>query len=137
MANVGNILRQYKLRNTPGRTAVLELFNQKGSALSEGDIEKGLSISCDRVTIYRTLHTFLEKGIIHKVLDDSGATKYALCTDTCKEGSHNHDHVHFKCFQCGETVCMDQVPVPPITLPQGFAIEATNILMQGVCDKCS
>ncbi|MEM6628267.1 MAG: transcriptional repressor [Bacteroidota bacterium] len=136
MVDVGKILRQSKLRNTPGRSAVLELLAQKEIALSESDIEKSLPISCDRVTIYRTLHTFLEKGIIHKVLDDSGAAKYALCSGSCKYGLHNHDHVHFKCSLCGETVCMDEVPVPAITLPKGFSVEATNILMQGVCDKC-
>ncbi|TAH16433.1 MAG: transcriptional repressor, partial [Runella slithyformis] len=26
----------------------------------------------DRVTIYRTLKTFVEKGIVHKVLDEDG-----------------------------------------------------------------
>ena len=131
------ILRQHKLRTTPNRLAILEVFTDKAAALSESDLEKGLNVSCDRVTIYRTLGTFVEKGILHKVLDDKGVTKYALCSESCEEGDHNHDHVHFKCSNCGKTVCIEGVPVPAFSLPQGFDLEETNVLLQGICDKCS
>ena len=110
---------------------------EESIALSESDIEKGISIPCDRVTIYRTLATFLEKGILHKVLDDAGVTKYALCSSDCQDGAHNHNHVHFKCGQCGETVCMDEVSLPAFQLPVGFQAQETNVLVKGTCDKCS
>lgn len=131
-----NLLQQHSLRNTPARAAILHMF-EENKALSESDIEKGISIPCDRVTIYRTLSTFLDKGILHKVLDDAGVTKYALCSSGCQEGAHNHNHVHFKCNTCHETVCIDKVSLPSLTLPNGFQAEETNVLVQGTCDKCS
>ncbi len=136
MATVSQILRKHDLRNTPGRTAILQMF-EENIALSESDIEKSIAIPCDRVTIYRTLNTFQEKGLIHRVLDDEGVTKYALCSSTCQEGDHHHDHVHFKCGNCGETVCIDDVSLPTLQLPQGFQVKETNILVQGTCDKCN
>ena len=73
------ILKQIDLRHTYTRENILNGFISKTIALSHADIESFLIDGFDRVTIYRTLKTFLDKGIIHKVLDDQGGIKYALC----------------------------------------------------------
>jgi Fur family transcriptional regulator, ferric uptake regulator len=98
-----SILKEFSLRNTSCREEILQVFLNKNFALSHADIENKLSENFDRVTIYRTLKTFLDKGIIHKVLDDEGTTKYALCKEACAHHEHHHEHVHFKCIQCGLT----------------------------------
>lgn len=132
------ILRQHSLRVTDSRNAILNIFIGQGVALSESEIEHALEHDCDRVTIYRTLSTFLDKGIVHKVLDDSGAMKYALCPTDCHDGhDHNHDHIHFKCEICGTTSCVEQVRVPNILLPKGYQLNEVNILLQGVCPHCA
>jgi len=135
--NTKEILQTNNLRNTASRAAILSIFSQRDVALSEPDIEESLTIPCDRVTIYRTLTTFLEKGIIHKVLDDTGVMKYALCSESCQNGDHQHDHVHFKCSHCGHTICIEGVSIPAIPLPQGYEMNEVNVLIQGVCEKCS
>jgi Fur family transcriptional regulator, ferric uptake regulator len=131
-----NLLRSFKMRSTPSRQEILDLFLQKNYALSHGDIEKEVSQSLDRVTVYRTLRTFLDKGLIHKVLDDEGSLKYALCNDACSAAGHHHDHVHFKCTACGQTSCVD-AELPGFRLPKGYRIEEVNVLVQGVCNKCA
>ncbi len=137
MKQAGEILQRHDLRLTSVRTEVIDLFLLAGIALSEPEIEKSLRDSCDRVTIYRTLNTFLEKGIIHKVLDDAGAMKYALCSSGCAESEyHQHDHVHFKCDQCGQTQCLEHVSVAAPALPNGFAVREMNVLLSGVCPNC-
>ena len=88
------LLKGFKLRSTPNRQEILHLFLKKNHALSHGDIEKEIDNSLDRVTVYRTLKTFLDKGLIHKVLDDEGSLKYALCNEACTTAEHHHDHVH-------------------------------------------
>jgi Fur family transcriptional regulator, ferric uptake regulator len=123
------------MRSTPSRQEILYLFLRKNYALSHGDIEKEISSSLDRVTVYRTLKTFLDKGLIHKVLDDEGSLKYALCNEACSTAEHHHDHVHFKCVKCGQTNCLD-VEVPGIKLPKGYHADAINVLMQGTCERC-
>jgi Fur family ferric uptake transcriptional regulator len=130
------ILRDFSLRSTNSRSDILKLFIDQHHALSYSDIEREVSSQYDRVTVYRTLRTFLDKGMIHKVLDDSGAPKYALCSDTCSQAHHHHNHVHFKCTQCGQTNCLENVEIPIISLPQGYVPKEMNLLIQGVCQAC-
>ncbi len=132
-------LDNFGLRATTCRVAVLESFQNAGYALSQGDIEQALSSQFDRVTIYRTLKSFLASGLLHKVLDDQGSIKYALCHDTCHQETHQHqhDHVHFKCTQCGQTTCLETVHIPTIILPEHFVKQESNLLIQGVCRGCN
>lgn len=132
----GTLLRDFNLRATPNREEILQLFLHKNYALSHGDIEKEIANSLDRVTVYRTLKTFLDKGLIHKVLDDEGSLKYALCKEACNTAEHHHDHVHFKCTKCGQTMCLN-IDVPPLKLPKGYIANETNLLVQGTCEKCN
>ncbi len=134
---IKNILKDFKLRNTNCREEILDVFLQRDFALSHADLETNISETFDRVTVYRTLKTFLDKGIIHKVLDDEGVTKYALCRDHCTHTEHHHEHVHFKCVQCGLTNCLDSVQIPSIHLPAGYKLLETNLLVQGVCRTCN
>jgi len=132
------ILQGHKLRITDCRKEVLKIFLKMKAALSHADLEEKLHADFDRVTIYRTLKTFLESDLIHKVLDDSGATKYALCSHDHVGGhSRDHEHVHFKCEKCGKTICIEEVQLPKIVLPEGYVNKEVNLLVQGICDKCN
>lgn len=124
------------MRSTPSRLQILQLFMGKKYALSHHDIELEIKNDLDRVTVYRTLKTFLEKGIIHKVLDDAGTIKYALCKENCHGKEHHHDHVHFKCTTCGQTSCLD-INIPLVKLPRGFVAKENSLLIQGKCPRCS
>jgi Fur family transcriptional regulator, ferric uptake regulator len=130
------ILKDFKLKSTPGRLAILKAFLNRNYALSHGDVEREVPTDFDRVTIYRTLKTFLDKGLIHKVLDDEGSLKYALCNEACSTATHHHNHVHFKCTKCGQTNCL-QVDIPGVKLPKGYLARELNLLIQGVCEKCN
>jgi Fur family ferric uptake transcriptional regulator len=130
------ILKDFKLRSTSSRSDILHLFLRNPYALSYSDIEKEVAQTYDRVTVYRTLKTFLDKGVVHKVLDDQGSLKYALCKDHCTSGAHHHEHVHFKCTNCGQTNCLEDVEIPTVLLPKGFKANELNLLIQGICSKC-
>jgi Fur family transcriptional regulator, ferric uptake regulator len=135
MKDTNALLKEFHLRTTSGRIEVLELFLKKSYALSHSDIERDMPANFDRVTLYRTLRTFLEKGLVHKVLDDEGGLKYALCDHQCSTTTHHHNHVHFKCSGCGQTTCLN-LAIPDIKLPKGFLIKDANLLIQGICPKC-
>lgn len=137
MSATANILKDTGLRITDTRQMILESFLGKNSAISQGDIERNLGEDIDRVTVYRTLKTFAEKGIIHKILDDNGGVKYALCKEQCQqEGHHHHDHLHFKCSVCEETFCLEKHFIPELSLPEGYKKNEVNILVQGTCPNC-
>jgi Fur family transcriptional regulator, ferric uptake regulator len=130
------LLKDFRLRTTQTRQEILHLFLQRDYALSHGDIEKEIDSSMDRVTVYRTLKTFLDKGLIHKVLDDEGSLKYALCNEACSVAGHHHNHVHFKCVRCGQTNCLTNVEIPTVKLPKGYKAKEIDLLIQGVCEHC-
>ncbi|TXD77059.1 transcriptional repressor [Algoriphagus ratkowskyi] len=129
-----SILQRHKLRITDCRQVIIQEFLDKQVALAHSDLEDALDSQFDRVTIYRTLKTFVDKDVVHKVLDDSGSAKYALCSH--EDEVHNHEHVHFKCEICGETTCLDAITLPNINLPKGFKKKEMSLLVQGVCNKC-
>ncbi len=131
------LLKRRGIRQTRSRMDILEKFAHIDHALSQPDLEKSLGRAYDRVTIYRTLTLYVEKGLLHQVLDDSGAMKYALCNHECGTDDHHHDHIHFKCDDCGQTTCLENVHIPQVNLPNGFKVREKNLLMMGVCENCS
>lgn len=134
-SGIKQILKQHKLRHTQCRSDILDQFMGTDHARSHHDIESELR-QFDRVTIYRTLRTFLDKGLIHKIPDDEGNTRYALCPDKCTTHEHHHEHLHFKCEKCGLTTCMEHYEIPEINVPPGFQLKEVTVLALGICDKC-
>mgnify|MGYP005840205751 CR=1 FL=1 len=130
------ILKGHALRQTNSRLDIASFFLKNKKAISHSDIESQLDGKYDRVTIYRTLKSFIDKGLIHQVLDDGQSTLYALCSD-CSTQVHQHNHVHFKCLKCAETVCLEGVVIPKVQLPEGFEVADSNFLITGVCKDCA
>ncbi|MEN9685985.1 MAG: hypothetical protein RLZZ28_1771 [Bacteroidota bacterium] len=130
-------LKKHQLSITDSRKKILELFIRSKSALAHADIETHSGTEFDRVTIYRTLQTFVEKGIIHTIPTTDNSVRYALCKEDCVSGHHHDDHVHFMCDECGTTYCLDHVTVPKINLPGGFTATQTDLVVSGKCIKCN
>lgn len=133
---VNDILKKNQLSVTGSRVRILELFLEQEGALAHGDIEKRTGERFDRVTVYRTLQVFLNKGIIHSIPTSDNSVLYALCKDECEEGHHHDDHVHFVCDACGNTICLDGVTVPSIRLPKGYQLNQVQVLVNGKCKNC-
>ena len=131
-----DLLKKNNLRATPIRKELLRLFLESKNALSNQDIEEQMS-EVDRVTLYRTLKSFQNKGIIHRAFDGTDVTKYASCNDNCNAHAHHDEHLHFHCSRCDNTFCVDEIPIPKLEMPIGFKAHKTNIIVDGVCQKCS
>ncbi len=136
-AGITDILKRSGLSLTDSRRRILQLFLESDSALAHADIEKKTDEQFDRVTIYRTLQTFVDKGIIHTIPSADNAVRYALCHNECSAGHHHDEHVHFICDKCGTTFCLQQIIVPEVQLPKGFKLRQTDILASGQCNKCA
>jgi Fur family transcriptional regulator, ferric uptake regulator len=130
------ILKSNQLSITDSRKKILSMFLNSDGALAHADIEKNAGEKFDRVTIYRTLQIFVDKGIIHTIPTPDNSIKYALCKDDCAEGHHHDHHVHFQCKQCGVTYCLDDVTTPDVKLPKGYAAEQIEVVISGVCKNC-
>jgi Fur family transcriptional regulator, ferric uptake regulator len=133
---IKDILKRNNLSVTGSREKILSLFLNQPGALAHGDIEKRAGEKFDRVTVYRTLQTFVEKGIIHTIPSADNAIRYALCKDQCSEGHHHDHHIHFVCTNCGNTYCLDDVVTPEVKLPKGYVSSHIEVVVEGVCKNC-
>ena len=130
------ILKRNSLKVTQPRLKVLEIISRKDSAISQPELEKLLGKDIDRVTLYRVLASFEEKGIIHKIFDLHGTATYAMCSTNCSEHDHHDQHVHFICRVCNSVYCLEDMTLPKVSIPAGFSLEAIAVTALGVCNHC-
>lgn len=128
------VFSKHKLRNTPIRQEVFEIFKNASQAISHQDIEDVLVEQTDRVTIYRTLQKFLDHGLVHQI-EDGNQTFYALC-DNCEIHDHTDNHVHFKCQCCKAITCVHTSNTIQFSLPKKYKIKKMKVLLEGVCANC-
>ncbi len=131
-----DLLKRHQLRKTSMRGEVIKVFLEAGNqAITHPELEKRLP-DADRITLYRTLKSFEDKGIIHQVVDSGNATKYALCRDACTTHEHLDQHAHFHCHDCGKTVCLEAITTSTFQVPAGFKVAQTHLVLEGTCDNC-
>lgn len=127
------LLKQTNLKVTPTRLAVLDLFNSSSTPLSIRDITEMLSKKqLDMVTVYRTIHSFVDKRILRQVEMKHNHAHYELVK--------NHHH-HLICQDCGKIVDIKNCNFKSIenqALEQsGFStITEHSFEMFGLCASC-
>lgn len=131
------VLKTNQLKVTQPRLRVLEIISTKTSAISQPELEKILGNEIDRVTLYRILASFEEKGILHKVFDLNGTATYAFCSTKCTSDHHHDQHVHFICSVCNSVFCLDEIALPKISLPNNFSLHSIAINAVGICNSCN
>ena len=81
-----------------------------------------------RTTVYNTLHTLMEAGLVRLLTIEDTETRYDIITD---------DHGHFKCNACGEIY---NFRINPDALAAGdlggFKVTDRDVYFKGVCQKC-
>jgi len=128
-------LKSRSIKPTAMRLLVLEYLVKKDEAVNLSDVEQYFSRS-DRTTLYRTLKTFEENGLVHEIHDLSGSTKYALCADDCSCTYPEDVHVHFYCNTCKKTFCFPDRSVPSISLPDDYLPVSGDFVINGICPAC-
>lgn len=136
MTEIEKTLNDHDVRPTAMRILIYKLLAQKDNAQALLDIETAFA-KAERSTIFRTLKTFEENGIVHQIEDGTGITKYALCEPGCNCEIDQDLHLHFHCSNCDETVCLTEHKIPHINLPDGYIAEDVNLVVTGICEKCS
>lgn len=136
MKTIEQLLESKKIRVTAMRLLIYKFLANKQVAVTLSDIENAFA-KVDRTTLYRTIKTFEENIIVHQIDDGTGITKYALCEQGCKCDIKNDLHLHFHCNNCNETVCLTEHKIPQIKVPVGFVSENVNLVVKGICNKCS
>lgn len=134
MVDYESLLSEVGIRITAVRLLVLKtIMTKMHGAFSLQDVMKELYQS-DNSSVFRALTLFAEKKLLHHVDDGSGVQKYCVCH--CNDHSHSCRHVHLTCTVCHETICLNDVPIPPVPVPEGYEIIEAGYLIKGICPKC-
>ncbi len=136
MNEIEKVLEERKIRPTAMRLLIYKFMAQKEVAMALTDIENAFT-QADRTTLYRTLKTFEQYGVVHQIDDGTGVAKYALCEPGCNCEIAQDLHLHFHCNHCHETSCLTTHKIPQINLPEGYLAEDVNLVVTGICEKCS
>lgn len=126
-------LEQKNTKPTSMRILVYDFLSSQQVALSLTEIEANFG-NADRITLYRTLKTFEEKGIVHSI-QENNTSKYMLCNDDCDEETHKDWHLHFYCRICKRTTCKENV-IFPNQLDAQFRIDEIKFFAKGICESC-
>lgn len=92
--NTGVLLKAHGLRVTPARLAILEALEASHEPLSiEALLARLPQKTADQATVYRTLESYMEKGLVRQVVLSPERALYERAGD---------DHHHIVCLQCGK-----------------------------------
>ncbi len=99
--------------------------------MSHADIEALLEEPIDRVTLYRTLESFVDAAILARFVDADRVNRFLLT-----QGVDHQRHAHFHCDGCGHVYCVGARPPRHPAVPEGFAVDAVALSLRGHCADC-
>ena len=121
------------MKRTHGRKLLLNILLTSQRPLTHHEIAQSMK-SVDRVTVYRMLNQFEQKGVVHKIDSRDRTWRFAVCSHGHKE----HCHPHFSCNRCGKTECLSDVPLPRWQkFKKGYRVENQEVYIHGLCADCS
>lgn len=128
------LLEHHGVKPTANRLLIARALQDANRPLSLMELETQLE-TIDKSNVFRALTAFREAHLVH-VLEDAGdGVRYELCHSHDEE--HDNDvHVHFYCTRCHKTYCLEDTPVPPVAVPEGFNPESVSYLVKGICPEC-
>lgn len=81
-----------------------------------------------KTTVYNTLNTLIEAGLVKLITIEDNETRYDIITD---------NHGHFKCESCGAIydfkINIDSFDSEGLN---GFKINNKDVYFKGICSKC-
>jgi Fur family transcriptional regulator, ferric uptake regulator len=129
-------LQKAGLSKTSQRLAVLNVLLKATTPLSANIIRQSLKskASIDKVTIYRILSLFRQRGIIREIASAGGVSFFEIIT------LENPMHPHFSCRNCGAFTCLSPIPFTQaqesILSGNDYSIENIEINISGICSDC-
>jgi Fur family ferric uptake transcriptional regulator len=125
-------LKQAGLQKTAQRLAVLGVLNRAEAPLTAGDVQLQLAADhkVNRVTIYRILASYTQKGLIRQFESKRGVHYY----ERVEPGKQPHPH--FNCRGCGEMFCMPSASELWGKLAEQPDFEIESISISGLCNGC-
>jgi len=128
------LLASFKMRKTGARIAILGILAGTRRPQTAEQIASKLGAKRpDKVTIYRTLESFVKAGFVHKAYLEARKWHFELADRCGKEQCHPH----FVCNGCGQTRCLPEASNPAVKVQlKGFVVHRQQIKLEGLCPAC-
>lgn len=131
--NYTNLLKEYDLKVTPQRLAIVEEIHSNGHMNIDDLYQKLLSKfpSVSLATIYKNINAMVEKVFLAEVKIPNGKSVYELSKT---------EHAHLICDSCGliEDIDLDtNLLFNQLSQKSGFEIDSAQIILNGICKNCS
>ena len=133
MTNYTVLLKNYNLKVTPQRVAIVEELYLNGH-MNIDDLYKKLLAkfpSISLATIYKNINAMVEKVFLSEVKIPNTKSVFELVKE---------EHAHLVCSECGniEDIMLDVSSVlEEVTSKSKFKIESTNLVLSGLCPNCN
>lgn len=130
-SQIKQILGEHGLKVSEQRIMILNFLYASQTHPTADEIFRALNQSdpiLSRATVYNTLNSFVETGVINALEMRNNETRYDA---TLRE------HGHFRCNLCGQIYNFDiNEELLVMNLP-GFIIEDHSVTFRGICPKCA
>ena len=128
------ILAEHGVKATANRLMIARALADAHRPLTMTELEDMLE-TIDKSNVFRTLQVFREAHLVHALEDTGDGVRYEFCHSHA-EGHDDDLHVHFYCETCHKTFCLEDIPVPTVSIPNGYTIESASMLLRGICPGC-
>jgi Fur family ferric uptake transcriptional regulator len=122
-------------RMTRQRRAILRILDDYPGHIAADEVCRRLQAEdpqINRSTVYRTLQTLEELGLVHHAHDETGARAYHRAAEAA--------HVHLVCRRCGGEQAIPPNAVEDLSVQIrdrfGFEPDPTHFPIYGVCRGC-
>ena len=118
---IEELIKNKKLKFTPARKMLLEIFSEASKPLAYEDIKS--EIAMDKATFYRNMTRFESSGILNGFESNDKKRYYEMSENV---------HAHFICTLCHNVECIEADKHLSL---KGYTVE--NIIIHGVCPNCN
>lgn len=132
MLNYMTLLKDYDLKVTPQRVAIVEELYKNGH-MNIDDLYKKLLVkfpSISLATIYKNINAMLEKVFLTEVKIPDAKSVYELVKT---------EHTHLVCSSCGyieDIVLETSFLQEQVSQISPFKVSSVNVVLSGICANC-
>lgn len=132
IGKIEEAFRRTGVRRTPQRFSVLEHMMLYPEHATVDELSAALNKrypQASRATVYNTLHTLVEAGLVREFTLDGKAARY---------DANIEPHHHFVCDRCGAVQDLEWFEVPELERSRiaAHSIRSYEVIVRGECKRC-
>ncbi|MBL7703294.1 MAG: hypothetical protein JNM14_13675 [Ferruginibacter sp.] len=137
-AAITEILKNKGIYVTTTRVKVYRIMLEQRVPVNAAQIHKISAPQLDRVSVYRALQVFVQKGIISTLPRSKGWPLYLLKksnlpNDPVKPGDIN---IYFTCSSCGRLTTQKAYALNTQLVPANYIVNRCQVILEGICTSC-